>query len=67
MSLIENGKKPDGFNPCYVKCPICGKSGDYWLTAFNLKYNEEDFISCLSCKGRFRVRGEGFSYLKVIH
>jgi len=65
QELVENGKKPEGLNPCYVKCPFCNKLGDYWQTAYNTSYDEKNIIGCLYCKNIIKVIGLGDACLRV--
>jgi len=63
---VENGFRPENQDPCYVTCPHCAKTGDYWQTAANTHRNEKTMIACLYCGKWFYVVGMGGRVLKVI-
>ncbi|WP_156104621.1 hypothetical protein [Spirochaeta lutea] len=65
MELIENGSRPEGSNPCYVECPKCHKTGDYWQSGFHTVYGEHNILNCLYCHEFFEVIGLGDGCLRL--
>jgi hypothetical protein len=62
---VEDGRRPDTLNPCYVKCPYCNGYGDYWKTAYNTVEAEKNIITCLNCGKIIKVIGLGDACLMV--
>ena len=52
---IEENEKPVEIISCFVECPKCGKTGDYWKTNRNTEVGKTKQISCLYCEFKFVV------------
>jgi hypothetical protein len=63
--LVEKGKKPENCNPCYVTCPKCGVTADYWQSGSNTFYNERSVFNCLACHTSFDVIGLGDGIVRL--
>lgn len=64
-NTIENGSRPAGTNPCYVQCPNCLQTGDYWKTGFNTTQGELNILTCLICQKPIYVIGLGDGCLQL--
>ena len=65
-TFVENGSKPDNVSSCFVTCPKCGETGNYWLTGANTNYEEKSVINCLACHEFIKVIGLGDGLIRPI-